>query len=388
MRRAALVLGLLLAACEGEPSYDDDLPSRPGDGEWIEIEPGGDTICARGTPYRFFARGGDPSRVIIDVQGGGACWSESTCGFADSLFSDSTGSLEGFSGAIADGTLSGIFDPDDETFADWTIVHVPYCTGDVHWGDARVDYGDGLTIEHRGFVNAQAALGWVYSRYPGAERILVSGCSAGAYGAVLHGAYVQEHYAAAQVSVLADSGAGIITDDFLSMSLPNWNAEPSLPPFVPGLDRPLAELTLPDLYIEVGRHFPEMRLAQTATAYDQDQIFFFTAMGGDPADWPGRFRDSLSRIDGEIDNFTAYVPPGSMHCVTPYPFYATREVDGVRLADWTAELVGGEAIPETVACEGEGCCDDPVCDACGDSTEGPCRFCGLWPPGWSECAGR
>ena len=131
-----------------------------------------------------------------------------------------------------------------------------------------------------------------------------------------------------------------------------------------------------------------MRLAQTGTAYDQDQIFYFSAMGGDPAEWPGRFRASLDRIDAALDNFTAYVPPGSMHCVTPYDFFRTREVNGVRLEDWTSELVEGESLPAPVACEGQSCCDDPICDACGDSIEGRCRFCALWPPSWSGCSGE
>lgn len=381
---AAGILGL--GGCDVEPTYDDDLPSRPAAGRWIEIEPGGDTVCARGTPYRFFARGGDPSRVIIDFQGGGACWDATTCSFADSLFNDEAGTVEAFTAALDANVIGGIFDADAEPFREWTIVHIPYCTGDIHWGDASVEYDAGLTIEHRGYVNARAALDWVYTRYPNAQRILVSGCSAGAYGAALHSAYVQQHYPEASVAVLADSGAGIITDDFLEQSLPNWNAEESLPPFIPALQRPLAELSLPDLYIAIGQHFPEMRLAQTGTAFDQDQIFFYTAMGGDPADWPGRYRESLARIDGALDNFTAYVPPGSVHCVTIYDYFYEREVGGVPLGDWTRELALGDAIPETVACEGAACCDDPICDACAGSDEGYCRFCATWPPGWSECA--
>ncbi len=391
MNRRRLLFPLLLASmaltssCDAEPSFEDGLPGPAAPGEWMDILPGGDTLCARGTEYRFITRGGDPTKIIIDFQGGGACWNAETCGFAGALFSERTGSAAQFEAAIAGGEFGGLFDPDTE-FGDWTIVHVPYCTGDIHWGNATVDYGDGVTIEHRGYVNAQAALDWVYTRFPEASQILVSGCSAGAYGAALHSAYVQDHYPEAQVSVLADSGAGIITDDFLEQSLPNWNAEGALPPFIPGLQRPLTELSLTDLYIQVGQHFPQMRLAQTGTQFDQDQIFFYTAMGGNSEDWPGRYRDSLARIDDELDNFTAFVPPGSVHCVTIYDFFNTREVDGVRLADWTADLVEGESIPPTVACEGAGCCSDPVCDACGDSTEGHCQFCALWPPTWSECA--
>ncbi|MBX3270637.1 MAG: pectinesterase [Sandaracinaceae bacterium] len=387
MRHAAVAsLLLVLAACEGEPTYTDGLPRRPPGGEWIEVAPGGDTICSRGTDYRFYVRGGDPRRVIVDFQGGGACWNASTCSAADALFNDRVGGLGAFLGFLGSGVLGGIFDPNGD-FADWTIVHVPYCTGDIHWGNARVEYGPGVTIEHRGYVNASAALAWVYSRYPDPERVFVSGCSAGAYGAALHSAYIADHYPSASVAVLADGGAGIVTDDFLTESLPNWNAQPGLPPFIEALQRPLDELSLPDLYIGIGRHFPSLRMAQTGTNWDKDQIFYFVAMGGSAAEWSSRYRTSLARIEAAVPNFRAYVPPGSVHCATPYPYFQEREVNGVRLADWTRRLAEEDAAPPTVACEGEGCCSDPVCDAClaGD-TRAHCGFCDTWIPGYAtEC---
>lgn len=378
----------------GDPqSYADGLPGRPATGEWIQIDPGGDTVCSRGDGFRFFARGGDPDKLIVYFEGGGACWDELTCGFADALFSDSIVTLEQIQALTADGRLGGFFDgTPGRQFSDYSLVYVPYCTGDIHWGNATKQYTDELTIEHRGYVNARAALDWAYSRYAGPQEIMVSGCSAGAYGAALHAAYIADHYQDANIAVLADSGAGIITETFLADSLPNWNAEEAIPDFIPTLDRPLVEMTLADLYIEVGKAFPEMRMAQTGAAFDADQIFFFNAMGGEPEDWPQRYRDRLDAIAAELPNFRYYVPPGSVHCVTPYTYFHERSVGGVAIADWTRDFVEAEALPDSVACEGAECCDDPVCDACQAAPEddrGPwCGFCNNWPPPWSECAGE
>ena len=195
----ALALGLV--ACE--QSYPDGLPPPPSSGSWIEVEPGGDTTCARGTPYRFFVRGGDPSKIIIDFQGGGACWNAETCGIADSLFRDEVGHVEEFTALLDGEVFGGVFDREQAPFADWTIIHIPYCPGDIHWGNARAEDSPELAIEHRGYVNVSSALDWVYARYGAPEQILVSGCSAGAYGAALHSAYVAEHYPAARVAVAA-----------------------------------------------------------------------------------------------------------------------------------------------------------------------------------------
>jgi hypothetical protein len=390
--RIRVLITIALASALGCSTDDDpsgdELPGAPAAGEWIEVVPGGDTICSRGTDYRFFVRGGRTDRIIIDFEGGGACWNAITCSIADSLFRDATPTLEEIRAGLASGQIGGLFD-DDPTrpFSDWTIVHIPYCTGDVHWGNAEQEYMPGLTIQHRGFVNASAALDWVYGRYEAPETLLVSGCSAGAYGAALHSAYIADHYADARIAVLADSGSGIITDDFLTNSLPNWGAEPNLPPFIPSIQVPISELTLPDLYRGIGEHFPRHRFAQTAAAYDADQIFFYTAMGGNAEDWPGLFRASIAEIESGLENFRAFVPPGPMHCVSPYPFFYDREVSGTRLSEWTEQLVLGDAIPDTVACEGAECCDDPVCEACATSDDSWCRFCRDWPFDWSECAG-
>ncbi|MCA9538561.1 MAG: pectinesterase [Myxococcales bacterium] len=348
---------------------------------WHDVEPGGDTICSRGTPYRFFVRDGDPDKVIFDFQGGGACWDETSCSVAGALFAEEARPLSAYTDRLAEGTIGGLFDADPalNPLADWTLVHVQYCTGDIHWGNAEKTYREGLTIEHRGFVNASATLAWAYERF-NPSQILVSGCSAGAYGAILHSAYIARQYPDARLAVLADSGAGIITDSFLADSLPNWGAQPNLPDFVAGLDRPITELTLPAVYIGVAGTFPQHRFAQTATAFDADQIFYYTAMGGAAGDWPGRFRDSLATIAGSAPNFTYYVPPGPMHCALPYPFLADREVNGVRQIDWVDDLVNAPEMPAPVACEGEACFDDPVCDACAANGGGPgCGFCDGWP---------
>ena len=213
-----------------------------------------------------------------------------------------------------------------------------------------------------------------------------NGCSAGAYGAILHSAYITQRYPDADLSVLADSGAGIITDSFLKNSLPNWNAQASLPD-IKALQVPIDQLTLGDLYVALAEKYPNNRYAQTATAYDADQIFFFSAMGGQAADWPTRFRSSLKTLTDRLGNFTSYVPPGSMHCVTPYDILYRREVNGVKLSSWVEQLATG-TLPAPVACEGNACCSDPVCDACTGTASDPryCRFCESWPPTWSSCA--
>ena len=53
---------------------------------WHAIEPGGDTICSRGQPWAFFFRPGVVNKLVVEFQGGGACWNYPTCSVADMIF--------------------------------------------------------------------------------------------------------------------------------------------------------------------------------------------------------------------------------------------------------------------------------------------------------------
>ena len=59
---------------------EPETVARVPRGEVVRVDPGGRTGCSEeGEPYRFFVKGGDPSRVHIYFEGGGACWSWMTC---------------------------------------------------------------------------------------------------------------------------------------------------------------------------------------------------------------------------------------------------------------------------------------------------------------------
>ncbi|MEE2786097.1 MAG: pectin acetylesterase-family hydrolase [Myxococcota bacterium] len=355
-------------------------PEMPEAGEWIEVVPGGETICSRGTPFRFFVRGGRSDRVLIFLQGGGACWNELTCSVAGALFFEEAPTLSDYEALIDAGILQGIFDiSTGNLFKDWTIVYTPYCTGDIYWGNTTKTYSDDVVIEHKGFTNTSVAIDWLYQRVASPEHVLVAGCSAGAYGSVLHGVYVAEHYADAKVSVLADSGAGIITPSFLKDSFPNWEAQENLPADVDKLQQPVETLSIEDVYIELAAYMPRLRLAQYSTAFDADQISYYLAMGGDIHDWSPEYLASIETINRNAPNFRSYTAPGSMHCILNYEHMHTRTVNGVPFSEWLTQFVLGDDLPDSVGCVGEGCYDDPVCAACLKEKGPGCHFCNDWP---------
>lgn len=342
--------------------YGDNLAGLPGEA-WSIIRPGGDTICSRGDEFFFAVRPGTVNRVVIEFMGGGACWDQFTCSVAGSIFNED---LDGIEDIVQD-DLNGIYEHDnaENPVADWHHVFVPYCTGDIHWGDATTTYGTGsqaFDIHHRGAVNVRAVLDWVYEAYRAPEELLVTGCSAGAYGAIGWAPHIIQHYPEARVTQLGDSGVGVITDSFFRDSFPSWNPWDAMPAWIPELDPEeidYFELTLSDLYARVANYYPEQVFSQYTTAYDDNQSFYFEAMGGgDQFDWSELMYAAIADAEEKADNFYSFVAPGEQHCILPFANFYSIEARDIRFVDWLGGLLDRTGLES---------------HACGDDCEPPAR---------------
>ena len=355
---------LVLCAAPGCGDQDVALPSLPRVPElaegWTEFLPGGDTICSRGTEYAYYVRPGTVNRVVIDFIGGGACWDELTCSLGDAIFQPDVEQVR----AAMKEKIPGIYDLEqpENPFRDWFHVVIPYCTGDVHWGDSVTTYGEGeseVTINHKGAVNTRTVLDWVYDNFSAPEHIFVTGCSAGAYGAAMWAPHVMEHYPNTKVTQWGDSGAGVITKKFFEDSFPSWNAEQAFPNWIPELDPSRVDLQtteLADLYAGVANHYPQHRVSQYNTAFDENQTFYFTAMGGSgKEEWSEKMYASIGEIEERTDNFAAFIAPGEQHCILLYENFYTVNADGLRLVDWLSGMIdrGPVQSAKCTDCSGE-----------------------------------
>ena len=147
-----------------DPSYDSGVRA---DGP----------VCIAGTDYSVFTRKGDPKKLLIFLQGGGACWQ----GFYNcNVLGDAQSPPE-------EGPYPGVFDPTsaDNPFADYSVVYMPYCDGSTFGGDNDVndpDFPFGDTRYHRGLRNVSAGMDVAKEMFPRAKQITVMGHSAGGVG--------------------------------------------------------------------------------------------------------------------------------------------------------------------------------------------------------------
>jgi hypothetical protein len=184
------------------------------------------------------------SKILITMQGGGACFNGVSCAGNSSRFGffefNAFSMTDGGAGTKLNngiwnlGTGNGVdFHPGDEPHPhpinkldDYTQVFIPYCTGDFHAGDNKATTLPGVVwpgtliprpINFAGYRNTGLYFDYILKQLvPAAtaplQEILLSGFSAGAFGATVNAPRLRklldetEGLANVKLSVLSDSG--------------------------------------------------------------------------------------------------------------------------------------------------------------------------------------
>lgn len=158
--------------------------------------------------------------LIVFLEGGGACWNDLTCslGFAQNL---NGYAATQFAGESARNSPAFNRTNQNNPFRTASYVYVPYCTGDVHAGDALSSYA----VHHRGAANIRAYLTRLKATFPNVTRIWLTGSSAGGYGAQLNYHRFADAFPAAEVHALADSAQMLNPADpsQLAVWVSTWN---------------------------------------------------------------------------------------------------------------------------------------------------------------------
>lgn len=312
---------------------------------WQRVDPGGRTVCARGDPFAFWVHQGSPQRLLLYFGPGGGCFDYASCAPGSELFAD-TVDPDASPAVIDDGILD--FANPDNPFRRYTIVAIPSCTGDVHWGDNRATYrsrtGEEVVIEHRGFVNASAALRWTFEQVTDPRSVFVTGCSAGSVGSAAHVPFVIERYPAARVTQLGDSLAWVfhrpidIQEDYRAhQNFPRWISE--LRSMRPG------SFMMSSYYRLLAERYPNVTFSEFNYARDFAQRMFYEEVGGHPTDFTPALLQDLRRIRRSAPNFRTYTDPGEGHCILGGRDFYTHETDGESLRNWIADLAAGRPVP-------------------------------------------
>lgn len=296
--------------------------------------------CANGTPVGMGVSAAEgASTLLVFVNGGGACWDGPTCFGASTAVHISTTYDETVLAADIAPLLGSalIRRGGDSPIAGASFAFIPYCTGDLHSGNAVRDVPSDLIggtreVHHVGRVNMEAFSRELAARFDSVDKVVLIGFSAGGFGAVINADVFDADFGQS-VDVLADGSPFIQPTEYAT-----WRAQ--------------WDMTLPEGCAECDSTFGALLAHQTegrrhgliTTTNDEViRVFFGYAIGDITA-------QTLTLIETHYDvgERHAWAVTGTDHVLLGG--YATRtRATGASLREWTdAFLTGGEAFTTLV----------------------------------------
>lgn len=308
--------------------------------EWKYFEVPG-TRCMDGSTAGFAVNyNPDSPNVMIYLEGGGACFSDA-CDF----MSFNIPFLPPSDGIFSRGN-------DANPVKDWTMIYVPYCSGDIHAGDAEAMLG-GQIRQFRGYSNITAYLKqWVPS-FP-AERVLLTGISAGGFGAALNSTQVADAYGdQVELTVVDDSGpplsSDVIPPCLQKLFRETWNLEGTVLKDCPNCDPDDFATGFLDHALTA---YPDVRFAVFSNTADSIiRTYMGAGWGNGQYDNCGGLSTPVPAVTYTGDLFavralnkqdisTMYVN-GIGHTVLRVGFNITS-VGGVTVPEWLADVLDGK----------------------------------------------
>ncbi|HYO55796.1 pectin acetylesterase-family hydrolase [Archangium sp.] len=305
--------------------------------EWSWMDVSGST-CDEGTPTGIGVNLGDSNNLFIFFNGGGACWDSVTC-LQLNASTHGPFTRTQFEALAARSSADSIFDRQlaNNPYKDWTMFFIPYCTGDLHVGNADAVYTLGSTsktFHHKGRANTEAFIAHIATSFPNPEQVVVAGASAGGFGATLNYDLIRSTFPHAKVFLLDDSGP-LLKNNAISPTLREawaraWN-------YVPVLDAidPVLKNDFSALYPVLARKYPNDRMALLSSEQDQT---IRTYLGLSATDFQSALRDLDATVLEPLPNTRSFITTGQDH--TMLFDVVSQRSRGVLLLEWLNQMQG------------------------------------------------
>lgn len=340
----------------GSGGASDFTPGEPitaADKSWTWVQVAGST-CLNNTETGIGVNlNPDSDKVLILLAGGNACFSNLTClitantnGYGESKFDGEKGGLSGI----------GAFNRNDASnpFKDWNHIYVPYCSGDVFAGDNVATVGS--ERHFKGYVNMGLFLERIVPTFPDAEQIVLSGLSAGGFGAAFNLTRTQDAFGDVPVLALDDSGPPM-SNDYLHACIQNhfrvtWGLDRTLPKGCPECSA-AADGSFMQPYMEyIGTNYPDSNFGLISSNEDSTIKQFWgygendcASILGAPPGYPmGKFDAGLAdarEMIAPFPNMKIYELDSSGHVwLDKSP--GSVSSGGVVLADWINQMLSDD----------------------------------------------
>lgn len=324
-------------------------PLNPPVGQWTYYPIPG-TQCLNGSTAGFGVYSNPASTdLMIYLEGGGACFND-VCDFtafnvpfiapSDGIFSRTN-------------TANPV--------RDWNMVYVPYCTGDIYGGDN--DYKLALQTRHfHGYTNIATFTQFWVATFPNVTRVLLTGISAGGFGAGLNAQQVFDGFGPSVNDVLIDDSGPPLSNQVIPPCLQTtfrtvWGLDKTVLAAC-GADCPDPNDFARGWIGHIAKRYPNGRAGVFSNTQDA-VIRTFMGFGwyngawnncgplGLPVSAPGATyeQDLLDLRAAYSTRFSTYYVTGVGHTVLRLG-YDTTNVNGVTVPQWVDYVINGNSVTQ------------------------------------------
>jgi Pectinacetylesterase len=307
----------------------------------FDPQDGDGPICIAGTPYSIFSRAGDPSKLLIFEQGGGACWQD----FYNCNITVENNPLPPIPSVDAVGLWN--HDNPGNPFADYSVVYMPYCDGSVFSGDNDVadpNFPFGPVRHHRGMRNQSAGVDLAKALFPNAEQITVAGPSAGGVGAAGFAPFLVRFLFGNGVDLTVFNDAGPVAvnlDPSQTASIAARANDWQFGKFYPASCNQCDDLGQATAVID-WRLMNDTTIRESIYETDGDLTnrFFLGLLGDQPA-WRNLIVTAHGLLNADYPNRYKrfFVSGDTSHTALQTILFYTQTANGVPLNEWAADFV-------------------------------------------------
>lgn len=302
-------------------------------------------VDGTGSSTYFMVSKGDSDKLMIYLEGGGggADW------ISTKLKTFTLSPERKISSLISQ---MGVFDSTDaeNPFQDWTIVFVPYGTGDLHTGNRVVKYDSIFPfhekkVYHTGFVNFNTIMRWLASQNSYDEAVL-SGSSAGGYGVGLNFLKANEKLDC-PLTVISDAGPDIVSSYNSVFSLERTNRSWGYLDNIPEEAGEYVEEAGDPIYLLDWAfskdRYSDVKYGIMADLRDMLLSTVFMKIG------PSNYRDRLLDVFGGLkeahpDRIFRFFKDHHLHTFMQYKRFYTSKIDRISACKWTDLLINDDPV--------------------------------------------
>ena len=348
------------------PELDSADPGEPEEMRWYRV-PLPEGISGDGSGYHTYVSRGRRNNLCIILSGGGVAWNEYTAArpvtggkVAAGLPNFYWNNLRPFTQLMNINIGITNIKNSANPFAEWSFVVITYATGDFHIGNSEFAYksedGEDAILHFSGHKNFREAMKIAVKLFPGPEKLLVAGNSAGAFAVpALAGEISDEYYPDCKdITLLSDSGL-LLYKNWKKTAGEVWKADES---FVSRLhsDNPTVDW-YETLYLKYGDRFKYLYASSTRdyllSSYYND---IMTKQYRTDRDVQQAFYDQLVYMTGQLKKITpdfhfyifdwpmlplAVGKGGTVHTALKEISFASKKSDNTTMADWLMDQVNG-----------------------------------------------